>query len=376
MGKKSEAPKSPDYSPIYAAQTEMSKDYLALQREQFAWAQQTYLQDKSVTDQVVESFLRTQKTSEDMALKDRQRYEQLYQPIEDELIKDAESYASPERKQREMAKAQANVSQQFDAARQNAIRNLESFGINPADTRYAALDYGMRAQQAAAAAGAGNQAADMTDATARALRSEAINIGRGYPGQIAGQYGTMMNAGTGAVNSGLATTTSGAQTMGTPAQWGALGAQGYNSATNTLNTGYQNQLAQWQANQQASSGLGSALGAAAGIGFGFMGLPTSSIGGKLLGFNRGGAVGDAMDGGVVPEQVSPSRGLAIDDVPARLTPGEFIVPDDVVQWYGEKHMYGLIEKAQRERDESKQRTGAIPSTAQTPVRPRQALEVN
>jgi hypothetical protein len=64
--------------------------------------------------------------------------------------------------------------------------------------------------------------------------------------------------------------------------------------------------------------------------------------------------------GAIPEELSPSGGAATDDVKANLNVGEFVIPDDVVSWYGEKHMYSLIEKANKEREQAKQVTGAIP----------------
>lgn len=359
-----DVPPAPDYSPIAEAQMAAAKESASIAREQLAWAKQVYAENKGVTDQVVDAFLRAQQRSEDAAIKDRQRYEGIYQPLEDDLARDAQDYASEERKTAEMGRASANVAQQFGAARLNAQRDLEAFGVNPAATRFAALDIGVRAQQAAAQAGASNQAAQMVDATGRALRSEAINVGRGYPGQVAGTYNTVLQAGTGANNAGLATTASGANTMGTGAQWQGLSNGAYTGAAGTMHMGYGDQMAQYKAEQESSSGWGTALGLVAGVGGKFLGLPTSSVGGKLLGFAEGGAVPGGQseeDGGVIPRQVSPSRGKAVDDVPAKVTAGEFIVPKDVVEWFGQKHMYSLIEKADKERAEKKQNTGAIPS---------------
>ena len=356
-------PPPPDYTPIANASAEAARLNAQIAQEQLDWAKKTYADNKGVTDRVVDSFLEAQDTNQANANKDRARYEELYQPLEDSLVQDAQSYASPDRKDLEMGRAQSNVAQQFDAARINAQRELESFGINPGATRYAALDIGARTQQAAAAAAAGNQASQQVDATGRALRSEAINVGRGYPGQIAGQFSTANQSGSGAVNNNLATTASGASTMGTPTQYGALSNNNLATWGNTLNQGYQNAVSAYNAQQSANSGVGSALGLAAG-----------------LFFEDGGAV--PTDGGAVPEQVSPSRGKAIDDVPARVSVGEFIIPKKAVDWYGEKHFYSLIAKADADRAEAKKETGAVPTVHPgamgVPMSPRvrsRALEV-
>jgi hypothetical protein len=343
------APAAPNYGPIIRAQKEMAAEDMALQRQQFQWAQQTYNENKATTDKVVDSFLQTQAANNANAAKDRARYESIFQPLEDSLAKDALDYASPERKAKEMSRAQASVAQNFEAGRQNAVRDLEAFGINPGATRFAALDTGIRIQQGAAEAAAANQAAERVDATARALRSEAINVGRGYPTQVAGAYNTGMGAGTGAINGNLATTASGANTMGTATQYGQLAANNLTGAANTMNQGYQNNLSAYQTQQQ-SSGVGAAVGlAAAGL--------------KMFAA-EGGEVPDEMaaeyEGEAIPQRASPSRGKAIDDVPARLSVGEFVMPKDTVDWLGQKHFYGLIEKAQKDRAEAKQRTGAVP----------------
>ena len=335
-GGKGGAPPPPDYGPIAAASKESAEIQAGVAREQLAWAKDQYAQDKQVTNRVVDSALNTQAINSQNAAYDRARYQDRYQPLEDQAIRDAQDYASPERQRREMGRAQANVAQQFDGQRNAATQNLESFGVDPSSTRFAALDMGMRTNQAAAAAAAGNQAQITTEAQGRALRSEAINVGRGYPGQVAQTYGTALQAGNQGVNSTLAQTQTGANTMGTATQYyqnqnAALGTWG-----NTLNMGYQNQLAAYQANQNSSSGWGSALGLAGGIGM------------AAMGFETGGAVPtDATLGGKVPLSSSPSQGAVVDDVNARLTPGEFVVPKDVMSWKGEEWAQKEIQKARQ-----------------------------
>jgi hypothetical protein len=369
-----EAPPPPDYSPIANAQKELGAEANKLSREQFEWAKVTYADNKAVTDKVVDAFLTTQARNDEAAVKDRARYEQIFQPLEDDLAADAASYSSEERKTQERGRAVANVAQQFQSARTNAERNLEAYGVNPSATRFAALDLGTRVQEAATKAAAANQSDLMVDATGRALRSEAINVGRGYPGQVAGTYGTALAAGSGAVNSGLATTASGANTMGTGTQWGGLANSAYANWGNTLNTQYSNQMAQYKANSEGS-GWGSLIGGVAGMALG--GPMGGQIGAKIFA-ESGGAIDPSMmgpggggmsapqgptetDGGAVPAQVSPSGGRGVDDVEARLSVGEFIMPDDVTRWYGEEKLHKMIVKAREGKAELTEESGAIPT---------------
>lgn len=338
MGGKSKAPKPPDYTEVAAASKEAAQLSYKLGQEQLAWAKEQYGKDSAITGRIIDSFLTDMDDNSEAARADRARYEEIFQPLEGDLAEEARSYATPERRDLEMGRAQANVAQQFSQARESAKTELESYGINPSATRFAALDVGMRANEAAAKAAAGNQASQMVDATGRALRSEAINVGRGYPGQIAGTYNTALAAGSGAGGTTLNQTQSGANTMGTGPQYMGLGNNAVGQWGNTLNMGYQNQLSAWEANQKASSGWGSALGL---------------IGGIAMGFDDGGPVPEGAipagpggsPGGAVPVGASPTQGRAIDDVPARLTPGEFVVPKDIVSWKGEEFFQKLIQKS-------------------------------
>lgn len=346
MGKP-KAPEPPDYSGVAAASERAAELSYKLGQEQLAWAREQYASDKVVYDRIVDGFLSDMKETSETAAKDRAFYEDYFQPLEKALVEEANSYDTQERREREMGAAQSQVAQQFDAQRENAQRELEAYGIDPSSTRYGALDIGVRSAQAAAQAAAGTAANNRVEDNARALRAEAINVGRGYPGQIAGAYQTSLGAGSGAGGLVGQSTQIGGQTMGTAPGYMGLGNQAVGTWGNTLNMGYQNQLAQYDRNR-ASSGWGTALGLIGGIA------------GKAFGLAEGGAVPDPRDVGAIPEELSPSAGGATDDVPVNLNVGEFVIPDDVVSWYGEKHMYGLIEKASKERQMAQQNTGAIP----------------
>lgn len=348
MGGKNDAPPPPDYTPIAQANEASAKYAFEIGKQQLAWAREQYANDRQIVDLVVNSAMRRQDVNDQSAAADRRRYEQLYQPLEDTAIREARDFASPERERFEMARAEAAVAQQAEAARRNATQNLESYGVDPSSTRFAALDLGARVQQAAAQAGAGNQARAQTEAVGRALRSEAINVGRGYPGQVAGTYGTALQSGNSAVNSALAGTASGANTMGTGAQWTGMGNQALGNWGNAVNQGYQNQLAAFNANQQASSGIGSLLGA----GVGLLGMSTQGtlLGGLMSGAALAAEGGSITPGGNVPTEASPTRGQAIDDVPARLTAGEFVVPKDVASWKGEEFFQKLIDGSRKAKE--------------------------
>ena len=338
MGKKASAPKPPDYGPLIEAQERAANRAFDLAEEQFAWAKETYAENKDLVRATGDAFLEAMEFHNANARRDRERYEEYYQPLENQLIEDYETYSSDQFKAQERGRAIATVDQQFEAARQNAQQDLESYGINPTDTRYGALDLGIRTAAAAQKAAAANESDRRVDETARALRAEAINIGRGYPAQALGSSAAGQSAG-GAANAGaLNLTNSGAQTMGTAPQYLSSGNAGLAQVGNLMNTSYQNQLDAFNANQQSSSGIGGILGGVLGAVVPFF-----------------------EEGGPVPEEASPSGGAIPDDVDARVSAGEFVIPEETVRWHGEKAMHALIEKAQKERAETEQQTGAIPT---------------
>ena len=83
--------------------------------------------------------------------------------------------ARPSGSQQEMGKAQAGVMQGAEAGRQNAIRDLQSYGIDPSSGRYAALDKANRVMAGATAAGAGNQQRMATEAHGSAMQNQAMS---------------------------------------------------------------------------------------------------------------------------------------------------------------------------------------------------------
>jgi hypothetical protein len=340
VGKKSSAPSAPNYGPLIELSEKSANMSYELATRQQDWAEKVYAENKDVSDIVIDKALGQLDKQTADADRARQRYQSLFEPLEEQLAYDAESYASAERQQAEAGKAEADVAAQFEQARKAASANLEQYGVSPADVRGQALDLGTRIAEAAAQASAGNQARTQTENIGRALRSEAINVGRGYPGQIAGAAAGAGQAGNQAANTGLATTASGAQTMGTGMGWTGMGNQAVQGWGNLLNAGFANEMDRFNANQSQSSGWGQAAG----------------IAGNLLSsyLQEGGAIPDP--GQAIPVEASPSGGAIPDDIPAeidgempaQLNAGEFVMPQDVVKWMGEKGMQQVILKARKE----------------------------
>ena len=170
--------------------------------DQLAWAKQQYYENKATTDKVVEHVARqrpdpagTKRRPLTSATRRR------YQPIEDKLIGQVNDWASPDAHRcSKRALPKRPPSSRARRPEPRPQQQLESFGINPSSTRYAAMDVGNRTATGASAAAAGTNAANLAQQQQLGLESQAINIGRGYPGQTSAEFGGSTSAGASANN--------------------------------------------------------------------------------------------------------------------------------------------------------------------------------
>ena len=131
MGGKNSAPPPPDYSGLIAINEKTAKFAQKLAQDQFNWAKSVYNENKGLMKATNTSFLKSMEMGRVAAEEDRARYKSLYQPMEDRLIRDARTYDTEERRDMEAGAAQANVAQQFGAARDQAASQLEVFRGQP-----------------------------------------------------------------------------------------------------------------------------------------------------------------------------------------------------------------------------------------------------
>jgi hypothetical protein len=367
MGDKQTAPKAPsgdDVSKDAQKATKQAKKQVKgnnrLQREQFAFFKDAYNENKELIGGVTDKQLEILDQNSEWAAADRERFTTVFQPLEDDLVREAMDYASQGRMDLETGRAQADVANKYEQQRESSLRALEGYGINPGATRFAALDANIRNQKAAAQAAAAEQARMNVENTRRALRTEAIGVGQKYPGFADQASDTAIAAGNAASSNVLENTKVAGQTMGTAPQYGALandalGTQmtGAIGQGNLQNQAYQNELAAFNAEQEANTSwaeaggmlLGAGAKVASGGTFNF-GVPKAATGGAIPGPQEP----VASPGGQVPMAASPSGGAQVDDVNARLTPGEFVLPVDVVKWKGEEFFQKMIDSARKKRE--------------------------
>lgn len=263
-GGKGKAPPAPDYTAVAQSSIEAAQMAQQTSRESLDWAKEQYKEQAPRTNAYMDAMTSQTQAQTANAAKDRSRYETQYQGIEDDFNAKARSWNSPDRAAQVSGAAMGDVAQQYEAARAASTANLESFGIDPSQTRYGALDMGTRVSQAAAMAGAGTASRQNTEATGLALQGESINIGKGYPGNIAQSYSGASQAGSAGVTAGLNTSSTYGNLMGTSVQYGQVAANNRMGATGALKASGDYALQAAQINNQASSATGSTIGKLAG----------------------------------------------------------------------------------------------------------------
>lgn len=266
MGKQS-APAAPNYAPIAAADDYAAQlDYNTAQ-DQLGFGEQQFAQ----TWPSAQAYLNQEINSSAQATQEAGTQEQIYNsttlPEIQSFQNTANNYNTPANANQQAGSAMADVASTFDANRNASLSNLESYGIDPSQTRYGALDLGTRISQAAATAAAGTQSRLNTQGTGLALQGEAINMGMGLQNNVAGSYATAMGAGSAGISAANQTTSTGVNAMGSPTAYQGLGNNALGNQANAMNMGYQNSLAgsEFEANQSSafSGGVGSLLGTAA-----------------------------------------------------------------------------------------------------------------
>lgn len=263
---------APDPAVGQAALEEMQlgRDWLGFAKDQFAAGNVRQDALDALNAQVTQQQIRAQDQNMQYAAEDRARYKSVFQPLQDQYIKQAQEYNTPAKQEQMAAEAQADVSTAAANQKAQNMRSMAAMGLNPSSGRYAGVTAAQDTATALAGAGAQNNARQAVRDKGTAMLSDAINIGSGLPSQVASSYGTGLQAGNSAMNN----------TLGTNANWrsnvGIMG-QGYSGAMSglgggagILNSQYGTQGSIWAqqnaANQASSGGLMSGLGSLAGMG--------------------------------------------------------------------------------------------------------------
>lgn len=355
---------------VYSALTPVASDFpQRSQNEMYnalSWAQQGFQNNQAFINPVTQDMANTATRLTGWGDADRARWEQVYQPLQNQIISDAQNWDSPDRRMQARGMATSRVGQAMDQADAAAARDLERYGVDPTSTRFAGVNRQAKLSRATAQAAASDTADRALVQEGFGARLAANQMGAQLPGQATTEAATGANIGAAAGNLRNATAQTFMPALGNPIGWGGLtvaGNNAYTGATSAINNA---QLEQQKLSENSSSGLGSILGLVGGtIGsFAAPGIGTAigsglgrlagglADGGSGLTFEKGGEVPPRATDGYIDPSMSPSGGEETDDVSAtgsggslRVDAGEFVIPQRTVQYYGTKYLEGLIHKA-------------------------------
>ncbi|MGN7869543.1 tail fiber domain-containing protein [Paracoccus sp. 22332] len=196
------------------------------------------------TGQQMLEFMKSQASiTNEWAADDRARDINTFRPLQDQFIKDAQTWASPGRKAAKASEAASQVSLASRLAQGQTDRQMMAMGVNPASGAALASRRRASTDTALARAGAINLSNRQIEAEAEAKKANAINMGSG----LAVNPGTSMGLSNGAGQAGFS---------------GAM--QGYGQQASILNQDYQARMQSWQQDQAGSAGLLGAIGSIAG----------------------------------------------------------------------------------------------------------------
>jgi hypothetical protein len=314
LGKKTPPPKPPDLTPISDAQVkiaqetnDLAREQLGLSKEQFAWMQENSKEELALAREQADKLFQFQEKAfasdeeqkayarkvgdtqidamnlqMDFAKKDRQRYEDVFLPMQDQYIAEANAYDTPERREAEASRQMVDIQRQADAQRNNADERLRSMGIDPSQVRSSSMMNQLAVATGANQALAGNAARTQIEDKGRAMRADAMNLGMGLPAQAASGFQGSNASGAGALGAGaagqgatLGAIQAGAGVAGTamgfrsnalnnvaaltgsPMQWAQMGSGNmagaggmYGQAAGTMSQNFNNQMSSWNAGQQ------------------------------------------------------------------------------------------------------------------------------
>lgn len=214
----SQSTSEPTYlqTPQNAIMDAISRVASGLAQQMLGWANDTYAQTSKITDQAVGNFFQISQQMSGLSNNLTDQYNDVFAPQNRSLALEADQYNSDARQEVNMGMAGATQAQAGDAALRASEEALRSYGINPADGRYAALDQAARVQNAANVAGAMNMERERTAQVGRDLRRDAVQVGAMLPAAIANTANVANQANTGASNANLANANTGKSLMQLP----------------------------------------------------------------------------------------------------------------------------------------------------------------
>lgn len=243
---------------------ELAKEMAQAGREQLAWEKDRAAKQDPLIEKIVNQQIALGDANAARAESQWRIYRDLFAPVEERMVADANQFDSQERQGRMAAEAGADIARGYQGALASNQRQMERMGVNPNSGRFVAITNETNLAKARDTAGAMNKARRDTELQAMAMREGAAKFGRNMPNTGLAADAASLDAGDSAT--GNMATGAGIRNAGmNAAQNWFGGATSANSSSGNLGLGqYRGQLDAWQQASQNSAlgaaGLGSLFG--------------------------------------------------------------------------------------------------------------------
>lgn len=245
-------------------QAETGQQWLDFAKDAYGTSLERQAKLDDLTTQVTQQQLGLATDQGNWARSDRARYENTFQPIENDYINEATNYASDARQAEAAAAARGDVQTAAANARAITARQNASMGISPTSGRYAGIQAAQDNAMALAEAGASNTARQAIRDKGLALKADVVNLGRGLPSQAGAAAGSAVASGAQALSGSQASNVQALQAPGIMSQGFQGQMAGFAGQASALNQQYGTQVEAWKAQQaidaQNASGFGSFVG--------------------------------------------------------------------------------------------------------------------
>lgn len=266
----SSAPKAdPNIGKAALKEAELGEEWMKFSKEQFAIDNARQEKQDALAATVANQQLEASKQAQGWATEDRDRFNNVFKPLQDDFIKTANNWDSAERQQQVASEAKADVLNNAAEQRGATQRQMSSMGVSPTSGRYAGIDRAGESATALAAAGAENTSRNQVRKEGVAMRGDAINLGSGLSVNPATSLGLGVSSGSAALGTTAANNSQAAGLSNKVGQGYQGAMSGYGQQANILQGQYNSQLSAWQSGQANSaansSGLMSGIGSMAGM---------------------------------------------------------------------------------------------------------------
>lgn len=262
---------SPEPDPEIAAaahrNVQIGQDWISFARDAYNEGKSRQKGIDQTADTVARNQLGISDAANDSYMRIMDRYKNLFEPVQDRIVADANSWDSSENQAAAAAKAKADVLRERAAADGSNVRQMAAYGISPVSGRFTGIKRANDLDTSVASVGAQNNARDTLKLQGNQLRTQAAQLGINTMGIAANDAQIANVAGSSGLGAKVTAGTSNMQNNNQMSQGFGGAMTGNNTSAQILNSDFNNQLGAYGQNQAGAAagmqGIGTLAAAAA-----------------------------------------------------------------------------------------------------------------